>query len=488
MESRGQAAGLSGTVTGVALLPLIVMAVTHWGTGPQETAGDYAQYILHAKAILAGTPYADVGILQSSLDPFMGPRAFPPGLPLTIAPVVAFTGSALGPLSALMTALLAFGLWCSVRRLAVEGGAAPAALAAGFCGVSLVLSYATSAPISDPGFLAACWALILVVDGPGPWTTTRTVLVAVLGLAAMSYRVIGVVVVPVILLRAFLTRDRDERRALFRVLVAWALVLGLGGAILWRTVGSAMSISFEALALLRRVMRHAMHYPQLVQEAFLYPVPAGLVSDILHAALSLAAAVGLVALARRKWRSTLMLFTGVYGAALLVAHVKEPRYAWPLYPLIIYAMVTGLDQLLRHALPAVRARRVAVALACVVLIGGLARGVMTRFPEGLQRNAEAKALFTFFRGLDPATDRAAFHQPRLLTLETGIPAMPLGDRPPAMIRAELERHRITHLVYGQSPGDSTVTRLVRATIDADSLAFREVYRNRRYTVYRFGPG
>ena len=47
--------------------------------------GDYAQYILHARALAEGRSYTDTEYMYSTYEPYLGPRAYPPGLPLLLA-------------------------------------------------------------------------------------------------------------------------------------------------------------------------------------------------------------------------------------------------------------------------------------------------------------------------------------------------------------------------------------------------------------------
>ena len=82
----------SATVIALSVLPFVILAALHWSYAPLITAGDYAQYLLHADALAHGRAYADIGYIYSPLAPFIGPRVQPPGLPLTILPIVAVGG------------------------------------------------------------------------------------------------------------------------------------------------------------------------------------------------------------------------------------------------------------------------------------------------------------------------------------------------------------------------------------------------------------
>ncbi|MEM9667148.1 MAG: hypothetical protein AAF970_19650, partial [Bacteroidota bacterium] len=53
--------------------------------------GDAAQLLVHSHNLVEGAPYADTGYIQNP-ERFLAPVAYPPGLPLLMAPVVAMLG------------------------------------------------------------------------------------------------------------------------------------------------------------------------------------------------------------------------------------------------------------------------------------------------------------------------------------------------------------------------------------------------------------
>ena len=55
----------------------------HSSDGYTPFDGDYAQYLSHARALVEGRAYADIGYIYTTHAPSVGPRAYPPGLPLS---------------------------------------------------------------------------------------------------------------------------------------------------------------------------------------------------------------------------------------------------------------------------------------------------------------------------------------------------------------------------------------------------------------------
>src|SRR5689334_8511402 len=75
-------------------IPFLLLAAWHWPHGPRADYGDYAQYFLHAEALLKGRAYSDIGYIYSDRAPFIGPPVQPPGLPAALVPLLALTNGA----------------------------------------------------------------------------------------------------------------------------------------------------------------------------------------------------------------------------------------------------------------------------------------------------------------------------------------------------------------------------------------------------------
>src|SRR5262245_8006704 len=74
------------TLLRLALLPFLVLALLELRAPLDLSIGDQAQYVLHARSILAGRAYTDDGYIYTSRV-VISPMAYPPGLPLVIAGV-----------------------------------------------------------------------------------------------------------------------------------------------------------------------------------------------------------------------------------------------------------------------------------------------------------------------------------------------------------------------------------------------------------------
>jgi hypothetical protein len=418
----------------------------------------------------------------------IGPRAYPPGLPLTLAPIVAFAGTDSPWNQALMLASLLLLAWFAYRRLALVLAPWQAAFAAGFTTLALEARYGTLVPMSDPGFAALLWALILAVDTTTSWTWKRITLITALGFAAMAYRVPGIVVVPALALYALVTWRQHRGRALIPVAI-WGIT---GAAFL---LSGLVGLPFRAYLVPRlteivdRFQSMARVYKSAVFDAELYPFPSGRINDVYHAVATIAALGGVGALLWR-YRRTMMTATVVmYIAVLCASPVSDGRYLWPMYPVIAAGLVVGVTAACRFAASYIRWNaRSAVAAALglsLVLIGSLWHESKVPRPRSLDHLPDAAAVFDWLRVRQQQQPmRVIFYNPRVLTLKTRVPAMGAIVRPPPFLLHAIYDNQITHVIWQRAEARSCRASLVNVLPALYPDRFAIEYRNETFRVYR----
>ena len=91
----------------IILIPGLVLCVYLMTLREGHPWGDdFAMYILHAKSILEGRPYSDIGFIPNPAA-IIAPRAYPPLFPLMMTPVIAWAGINLDALKLMIALLLA---------------------------------------------------------------------------------------------------------------------------------------------------------------------------------------------------------------------------------------------------------------------------------------------------------------------------------------------------------------------------------------------
>ncbi|MEW5916729.1 MAG: hypothetical protein AB1762_10000, partial [Gemmatimonadota bacterium] len=430
----------------------------------------------------------------------IGPPAYPPGLPLTLAPLVAIGGVHSVLVRLLMPASVLLFVALATWRLARDVEPWQAAIGGAFTAYAIEASLGTIVPLSDPGFAALIWATILVVNAEASWTWRRVAAVTALGFAAMSYRTAGVALVPALFLYASI-----HRRQLGKLPFAPALA--------WTTAGTvALLAGLVRIPFTERVARSinnlgdhvdtfARQYRIAFADAQLYPFSTALANDAYHVLASLIALVGIALVFARARRSFLVAFAAAYVLMLFLAPVAEPRYAWPLYPLVAAGLASGLSVVVRRVAARFTPRSQALVVTAPVLallLIALGRDSRKPAPASLVRHPDAVQLFHWLARLDSAstdTLRVAYVNPRVLTLETRITAMGIVPRTPPGILTALTRHRATHLVgqsqglgLGANPGRvSCVQRSANRLPELYPASFTLAYENRTFRVYSFRP-
>jgi hypothetical protein len=392
----------AATLAGLALLYLALFRPGLSVMG----GGDFALYLAHAQALAQGRAYADTGFVFNPANAIMSPAAYPPGLPLLLAPVVAGFGLAATPIKLLMLGALLAMLW-GLHRLAEPAlGPRWSAVLVLAAGLSPAILMRRDAVGSDIVFAAWCTLALLGARG-------RPALLGIGVAMAMLTRSIGVVLA-VALALDLLFRPGPMRRRLAPALLAGVAMAVVGT--LWLRVDNATYAGyFDRLfagGLLRHVASAGQAYAFAVVELF------GLSFGRLANMPVLLGLVGLVAWGGwrqlRRGPDAVVLFVLLYGAALIAypVHMEPTRYALPILPLLL---LLALEPLRR--------------LPPVAVLAGLA---VLYLPFYWQHDARAQAPITAespeFQTLlaelreNPPGTRLIARNPRLFGLYAGLPS------------------------------------------------------------------
>ena len=470
--------------------PFVILALLRLQSSPRLDEEDYAHYLLHAQAIADGREYMDIGFIRTPLSRFTGPSARPPGLPLLLAPVVA-----LGGVHSPLIPLVGIGLGLLFLVAASRGVAAresvPIAMAVGLMsGLQPNFVHFSTQAISDVPFAAMIWCVILVADRDEPWSAVQLLGITCAGVAALSFRLAGVALIPAMVAYGVLRFPQQRFRSLIPVL-AWVGFFLLLSRSLPLTDAPPYPGAHAARSRLDSVLATLPIYGYGVLDTLLYPFGRGLVSRVYHVATLGLLAIGTVGAIRDYWRSFLALFTGAYVSMLLLVNVRDSRYLYPLIPVVILLTLRGLVLVLRRVRPLWTAQRTTVVAASCAVVVSLSSAAANWTPprrDGVADRPDAQALFAALRALPASpTPRVATFKPRIISLESGVAAMPLLLGAPAVILRELCERSITHVVVGDLGIFPLESDQLRKTVAMYPSAFREAYRNASFTLLRFEP-
>lgn len=475
-------------------VPFLSLAAWHWPHGPSADYGDYAQYLLHAEALLKGRAYGDIGYIYTNWAPFIGPPVQPPGLPVALVPLLALTNAAResGLYKGFMI-LCVLGFLSATGAYLARFGSRLLVIATLFVvGLWVETLFATTALQPDVVFAALVWLTFLVVDRPGEWTWTQVLLISALGLLALTFRLAALTLLPAVALYAVVHRRKVGVLASAPVLV-WCLCGVIALAASPGALAYARFLPHDPMQLVGAFVENVRLYPRIVLNLFLYPLPWNWGNDAYHLVICVFAVLGAVVWVPRVRHSFLFVFTVVYLGMLFVMPIRHERYLMPLAPVAVFFAMAGLAmaarwlaRLTHRELADAGAARVALGVAGLIVTVALVHEFAAPRPPALMDAPGAREVFERLGAArDSGTVRAVFINPRVLTWQTGVPAMGFFTASPDSTIAEFRAKRITHVVLGDFNLDPWRSRSMASAVSTHPRAFHQLFAAGVFTVYAF---
>ena len=479
----------------VGAMPFLILAAWHFPYPPPADYGDWAQYLLHADALLAGRAYGDIGYIFTRLAPYIGPPVQPPGLPVVLVPLLALTNAAReSPEYKIFMILCVLAFLATAGAYLARYGSRPLVIAAlALTGLWVETVYATTAIQPDVAFAALVWLVILIVDRPGEWAWGRAALIAALGLAALSFRVAGLPLLPAVAVHALVHRRKIGKLAVVPVLV-WCLCGAAAIAVSPSVIKYTELLPREPAAIARAVMENGREYPFLALNLFLYPFPwYWWGNDVYHLVICGFAVLGAIRCLPGMRNSCLLVFAACYLGMLFVTPIRHARYLMPLAPVGLFCaalgiaiVISGVARITRHSVSDLRAARSSLGVATTIMMATLVTEMTSPRHAAMTDAPGARELFARLSAArDSGTVRAVFINPRVLTWHTGVPAMGFFHASADTTLAEFRAKRITHVVLGDFNLDPWRAASMSAAVAANPHAFRRLYQAGVFTVYSF---
>jgi hypothetical protein len=242
-------------------------------------------------------------------------------------------------------------------------------------------------------------------------------------------------------------------------------------------------------AVTHSIAQNSVVYRIGLGDAITRPFPWDLAINAYQLVALVPLAVGAVLWVRASSRSLALAFAVLYGAAITTLPYGEPRYLWPVFPIVGYALWRGVTAIAARLAPRLPPAAVVLPAGLLVATGAALTLSTHPFPRTWDSYPDVREVeAVLVRGNAERPLRVVFVRPGQLAWRTRIPAMPLFEAPPDTTVAELRRTCMTHVVVGSlglMPGpDSAMQRAV----DAHPEAFEPVFRNGSFRAYRFTAG
>jgi 4-amino-4-deoxy-L-arabinose transferase-like glycosyltransferase len=440
---------------------------------------------MHASNLAAGRAFEATGYIYNPSYPSLGPRSYPPGYPVLLAPGYVAFGMNLIPMRLLTLAFFAGSL--ILLGLLYRSRVTPPYALLGVALVAInpgVQGFAVGIGSDIPFlfFLLLC-SLTVGESRNEEESPTRSLLIGILMFAAYSIRTVGGLLVPALVL-ARLWRPGGRVRGDTLISLAGFTVLAVVQS-LWSTGSASYLDQFRpSLAVLASSVWGMGWAFSGLWDTGLDHLPFG---ELLRKSYTLFAvamiAVGFISRVRRS--PTILEFFGVlYVFVILMWPAHQGfRFLVPLLPMVFLYLLLGTQALARRVPSAAIGRATMAAAVGIPFVFYTSNNAFQVPPsDRLEVTDEPSlALFTFLRET-PEDAVFVFSKPRLLSLMTGHRAVanhePERDRDLIEYLAEVG---VTHMILG--PMALGRRKYLDGFLRRNSFLYRSIYVNERFEVF-----
>ena len=391
----------------------------------QPWDGDFALYLMNARNIVLGLPYAKTAYLLNP-DNAINPAAYPPGLPLLFAPIYVLFGIDLLKLKILCIAGLLLFLIVFYR---IARGMVPASFAlavTALMGLHPFIVDSENSPASEFPFLFFCYLALYLVnrvqeqDRAGGRSSMELIAATSVAIAfAYLTRSIGVLIFPAAFAVSFLTTRRLLTRNNIALVGAAVLVL-LAQLAFPADLGTYVHYfdNYSLHGLWATVVRYWGVYATLVgQVARMRP----LLGALLGVGIFALAAIGFTARARRGV-TVYEAFFVMYAGFLIIypITIEVSRYSLPIWPLLFLYCAYAIHLCSRQFAGPIRFAFPLAALATFATLYAVQYASMSfgEIPFSVEASP-SQDLFAFLESQLPADARVLARKPTIIGAYTG---------------------------------------------------------------------
>ncbi len=438
---------------------------------------DFALYIQHARNIAAHVPYSETGYIYNPHNPAIGPRAYPPGFPLLLAPVVAVFGLELVPMKVVIV-LCFVGALLMLPRV-FQRDLSPRYMAALILvmGLNPFFWDFKEQVLSDIPFL-----FFTLLSLYGFQRAGKVPLAGLAAAAAIATRALGVMLIPCFIASDLLQLRRVRRETVLACGIAIALLL------LQRLFGAQDGSYFDNFTVTPAVVgRNIVGYLRALSDIW----DNGYTG--IGRKLIFLVTVGLAGFAYlRAFRGTeesrgptvVEIFPVLYVIPVILWPAYQgTRFLIPLIPFYLYYCLLGIRGLEIALAPR---RYVALAfLGIVALLYGAKYSTMRYgpLPDGVAA-PESVELFRFVKQNTAAQDIFVFSKPRALALFAGRrAAAPFTPDDPCRLWRYITEIGATYVITGPDSVNAEAMYLERFVARYPRALVR-VMGNQTSVVYR----
>lgn len=404
------------------LLIVLIFVFFLWNVQDgHDWGGDFSMYIMNAKNIVSGAPYAQTGYVYNVDTAYYGPPAYPPVFPLMLAPMIAVWGVNL-PLLKLPGIFCFIGALVFLNNCFVPKETPPCfkflfLITTGFYPYFFTLSESI---ISDfPFLLFSYLALYLMDKQPGSSikasdNLSRYFLTGIIIYLAYGARSVGLVLLPVAFLIELIRNKKVTGSLIIIVLVPLVLIL-FQKLLIPQTGAYFDQISLSGL--FSTIHNSVIYYFLAFVNIFSFDnfIVMGVVFSIMLEGF----VIGLIVHLKKGISSFDIFFFFYIGLLMMWPSYQGLRFLVPVIPIYFLYSIEGFKKIicsikipwLRKAIP-------------FILLSGLivyyASTYITIFPRPVSdiKKNETRELFQIIQAETNSDDVILFFKPRVLALYT----------------------------------------------------------------------
>lgn len=427
-----------------------------------DWGGDFAMYIKQAENVVVGVPQTDNNYIFNSENAVLGPKTYPIGFPLMLAPVYTAFGNDISAFIDLIAVLsVLFGLMVFVLLRERVGWALALIVSLGISYHTTLLFFKREVMADIPFALFALLAL-LAIDKKKWWLAGLALLIAVLT------KSVGITLLIAVGFLLFVQRQKavdSSFRALVsspitRVVAFAAFGYFLLSNVVFQTASSEGYSGVWSTFELTTVISNNLNYYYEFLRWFLFDsiseTTAGSVVTIVFLIVAL---LGWVVSSYKKLGAIEVWFP-VYIAVLLAYpyHASGLRFLLPLIPLLFLFAAEFF------ALFSKRYKQVLVLAAAIPFLFTYQRSLetMKNWPGDVDgpQSVAAVALFDFVKNETASDSKFLFNKPRVLSLYTNREAIGNGRfQSQESLQKQVDSIPINYLIHAEqlwNPGLDTL--------------------------------
>ncbi len=388
-----------------------------------DWGGDFSMYILNAKNIVQGLPYAQTPYIYNENVSDYGPSAYPPIFPLLLSPIIAVFG--VNFLFLKIPGILCFiGFLLFFNKKIIPEGFSPflriiLIMIIGFFPYFFILSESI---LSEFPFLFFCFLSLMMINKLSNCSKknrkTKLISLATGLLIYISYgiRSIGIILIPIMFL-LFIFRNKKISLEVVTSFAFTILLVFIQSLLIPQTNKYFDQIPFSIFELSSSLLQSTTYYLILIINLF------DLDSIFLQGLSFLISIEGFVLgllVHGKKKLSSFDLFFFFYIAALLVwPSYQYLRFLVPIIPLYFLYIIEGFDFFIKK----INIRTVRIIIP-VILVGFVSFNYIQTYMEIFPRpisaieKPETQELFQFIKAETKEEDVILFFKPRVLALFT----------------------------------------------------------------------